>query len=41
MAIGGLSAAGVVCRGEIGRTIEADATPPHPALATEILEYHV
>jgi signal transduction histidine kinase/CheY-like chemotaxis protein len=39
-AIAGLSAAEVVCRGEIVRTIEAEATTLHPALAAKILEYH-
>jgi PAS domain S-box-containing protein len=38
--IAGISAAEVVCRGEVVRTIEADATTLHPALAAKILQYH-
>ena len=38
--IAGLSAAEVVCRGEIVRTVEADSLTVHPALAAKILQYH-
>jgi nitrogen-specific signal transduction histidine kinase/DNA-binding response OmpR family regulator len=38
--IAGLSAAEVVCRGEVVRTIEPDASTMHPALAAKILQYH-
>jgi PAS domain S-box-containing protein len=38
--IAGLSAAEVVCRGEIVRTVEADSSTVHPALAAKILQYH-
>jgi hypothetical protein len=38
--IAGVSAAEVVCRGEIVRTVEADTTTLHPALAAKILQYH-
>ncbi|HKN36942.1 MAG TPA: ATP-binding protein [Terriglobales bacterium] len=38
--IAGLSAAEVVCRGEIVRTIEAESAATNPALAAKILQYH-
>ena len=38
--IAGVSAAEVVCRGEIVRRVEADAATLHPALAAKILQYH-
>jgi PAS domain S-box-containing protein len=38
--IAGLSAAEVVCRGEIVRTIEAENGTTNPALAAKILQYH-
>lgn len=38
--IAGLSAAEVVCRGEVVRTIEPDSATLHPALAAKILQYH-
>jgi PAS domain S-box-containing protein len=38
--IGGLSAAEVVCRGEVVRTVEPEAPTMHPALAAKILQYH-
>jgi two-component system, cell cycle sensor histidine kinase and response regulator CckA len=38
--IGGLSAAEVVCRGEIVRTVEPDSPTVSPALAAKILQYH-
>ena len=38
--IAGLSAAEVVCRGEIVRTISADKPSTNPALAAKILQYH-
>ncbi|HKD01459.1 MAG TPA: ATP-binding protein [Terriglobales bacterium] len=38
--IAGLSAAEVVCRGEIVRTVSAEAPAAHPALAAKILQYH-
>jgi hypothetical protein len=38
--IAGVSAAEVVCRGEVVRTVEADAATLHPALAAKILQYH-
>jgi hypothetical protein len=38
--IAGLSAAEVVCRGEIVRTVEGDSSTVHPALAAKILQYH-
>jgi PAS domain S-box-containing protein len=38
--IAGLSAAEVVCRGEIVRTIEPEDATMHPALAAKILQYH-
>jgi PAS domain S-box-containing protein len=38
--IGGLSAAEVVCRGEIVRTVEPDSAAVSPALAAKILQYH-
>ena len=37
--IAGLSAAEVVCRGEIVRTMEAESTSMNPALAAKILQY--
>jgi PAS domain S-box-containing protein len=38
--IAGLSAAEVVCRGEVVRTVEAEAASVSPALAAKILQYH-
>ena len=38
--IAGLSAAEVVCRGEVVRTIKAEAPSMHPALAAKILQFH-
>jgi hypothetical protein len=38
--IAGLSAAEVVCRGEIVRTTPEDPSAVHPALAAKILQYH-
>ncbi len=38
--IGGLSAAEVVCRGEVVRTVEPDSPTVSPALAAKILQYH-
>jgi hypothetical protein len=38
--IAGLSAAEVVCRGEVVRTVESDSSTVHPALAAKILQYH-
>jgi CheY-like chemotaxis protein len=38
--IAGLSAAEVVCRGEVVRTMEAEAPSMNPALAAKILQYH-
>jgi PAS domain S-box-containing protein len=38
--IAGLSAAEVICRGEVVRTVEPDASTMHPALAAKILQYH-
>src|SRR2546425_575367 len=38
--IAGLSAAEVVCRGEIVRTVEPDSPTVSPALAAKILQYH-
>ena len=38
--IAGLSAAEVVCRGEIVRTIAPETATMHPALAAKILQYH-
>ncbi len=38
--IAGLSAAEVVCRGEIVRTSSSDTATVHPALAAKILQYH-
>jgi CheY-like chemotaxis protein len=38
--IAGLSAAEVVCRGEVVRTVQADAITVQPALAAKILQYH-
>lgn len=38
--IAGLSAAEVVCRGEVVRTMEAEAPSTNPALAAKILQYH-
>jgi CheY-like chemotaxis protein len=38
--IAGLSAAEVVCRGEVVRTIEAETPSMNPALAAKILQYH-
>jgi len=35
-----LSAAEVVCRGEIVRTVEPDSPTVSPALAAKILQYH-
>ena len=37
--IAGLSAAEVVCRGEVVRTVEAEAPTMNPALAAKILQY--
>jgi len=38
--IAGLSAAEVVCRGEVVRTVEAESASMSPALAAKILQYH-
>ncbi len=38
--IAGLSAAEVVCRGEVVRAMQAEAPTMHPALAAKILQYH-
>jgi PAS domain S-box-containing protein len=38
--IAGLSAAEVVCRGEVVRTVEAETPSMNPALAARILQYH-
>ena len=38
--IAGLSAAEVVCRGEVVRTLEAEGPAGNPALAAKILQYH-
>ena len=38
--IAGLSAAEVVCRGEIVRTSSSETAAVHPALAAKILQYH-
>jgi CheY-like chemotaxis protein len=38
--IAGLSAAEVVCRGEVVRTVEAETPSMNPALAAKILQYH-
>ena len=38
--IAGLSAAEVVCRGEIVRAMEPETPTMHPALAAKILQYH-
>src|SRR5437899_5112996 len=38
--IGGFSAAEVVCRGEVVRTVEPDSPTVSPALAAKILQYH-
>ena len=38
--IAGLSAAEVVCRGEVVRTLEAESPSMNPALAAKILQYH-
>ncbi len=38
--IAGLSAAEVVCRGEVVRTVEPESIGLHPALAAKILQYH-
>jgi DNA-binding response OmpR family regulator len=38
--IAGLSAAEVVCRGEVVRTIQAETPSMNPALAAKILQYH-
>jgi PAS domain S-box-containing protein len=38
--IAGLSAAEVVCRGEIVRAVEAENAAANPALAAKILQYH-
>jgi hypothetical protein len=38
--IAGLSAAEVVCRGEVVRTMEAETPAMNPALAAKILQYH-
>jgi CheY-like chemotaxis protein len=38
--IAGLSAAEVVCRGEVVRTMQAEAPSMNPALAAKILQYH-
>ena len=38
--IAGLSAAEVVCRGEIVRSMEPENARMHPALAAKILQYH-
>jgi PAS domain S-box-containing protein len=38
--IAGLSAAEVVCRGEVVRAVQAEDSTLHPALAARILQYH-
>ena len=38
--IAGLSAAEVVCRGEVVRSVEGDSSTVSPALAAKILQYH-
>jgi len=38
--IAGLSAAEVICRGEVVRTIESETSSVTPALAAKILQYH-
>lgn len=38
--IAGLSAAEVVCRGEVVRTVEPESSTVNPALAAKILQYH-
>jgi PAS domain S-box-containing protein len=38
--IAGLSAAEVVCRGEVVRTVAAESSTVNPALAAKILQYH-
>jgi len=38
--IAGLAAAEVVCRGEVVRTVEGEASDVSPALAAKILQYH-
>jgi hypothetical protein len=38
--IAGLSAAEVVCRGEVVRTMQAESPTASPALAAKILQYH-
>ena len=38
--IAGLSAAEVVCRGEVVRALKPEAPTMHPALAAKILQYH-
>jgi len=38
--IAGLSAAEVVCRGEVVRTVEGDSAEVSPVLAAKILQYH-
>src|SRR3989454_3184671 len=38
--IAGLSAAEVVCRGEVVRMVEAESSKVNPALAAKILQYH-
>jgi PAS domain S-box-containing protein len=38
--IAGLAAAEVVCRGEVVRSVDAEASSVNPALAAKILQYH-
>ncbi|HEV2718128.1 MAG TPA: response regulator, partial [Terriglobales bacterium] len=38
--LAGLSAAEVVCRGEVVRTVEGESSRVNPALAAKILQYH-
>lgn len=38
--IAGLTAAEVVCRGEVVRTVQAETPSVSPALAAKILQYH-
>jgi len=38
--IAGLTAAEVVCRGQVVRTLEPEKPAKHPALAAKILQYH-
>src|SRR5215469_10356545 len=38
--IAGLSAAEVICRGEVVRTVEPESSTVNPALAAKILQYH-